>query len=99
MNEQPNELPISMSNTVISATDEETMREALQTAKRSRVDHKKEWYVKECGRLEEMLHDVRNKELRCRIDLINEQKKIDNPTICFAFRLLIRAIVLKVRRV
>jgi hypothetical protein len=99
MSEQPNKLPIDMANTVISEQTEKQMIDLLQTSKRARVDHKKEWYVKECGRLEEALGRCRHEVVhvttihnKFRSETIADINKIDKPSIRFALGLLLKAI-------
>ena len=91
-NEQSNELPISMANTVISKPEEKEMLEMVDKAKKQRVDHKKEWYVKECGRLENELWQYR-RDLQGQ-EMLNayNQGKIRHPSIRFALGLLVKAV-------
>ncbi len=52
--EQTNEptLNLPTDHDVISKPMEQAMIEAVATSRRARVDHKKEWYVKRVGELE-----------------------------------------------
>lgn len=86
------EMPIDMHNTLISEQTEKQMCEMIQASKRSRVDHKKEWYVKECGRLEQSYQN-QVKENRILSSSYYETKYfIDCPSFRFAVGLVLKAI-------
>lgn len=83
MSDKPNELPIDMRNTVISADDEKVMRE--MTAKPKRVRKFKEDYVQELALLRMDCHAIE-------VERNNLEYRIRKPSIRFALGLLFKAI-------
>lgn len=63
-------LPIDMHNTVISKPDEQAMVEMVKKPK-SRVDHKKEWYVAELA-----IVRMENHALKCEVERLKIQSVI-----------------------